>query len=104
MSAKSSFYKWHRALGLIALVPVIFWTLSGLSHPFMSNWFRPYIPVEVYKAPVQSELKPKLYIQQVLDTNHITEVRNFRLVSFYHKTFYQVLGKDSVYRYYSADV
>ncbi|HEY8927845.1 MAG TPA: PepSY domain-containing protein [Mucilaginibacter sp.] len=104
MNAKASFYKWHRAFGLIALVPVIFWTLSGLSHPFMSNWFRPYIPVEVYKAPVQSKLKPQLSIQQVLDTNHITEIRNFGLVSFNHKSFYQVLEKDSVYRYYSADV
>jgi len=102
MNAKASFYKWHRAFGLIALVPVIFWTLSGLSHPFMSNWFRPYIPVEVYKAPVQSKLKPQLSIQQVLDTNHITRVRNFGLVSLDHAVFYQVLEKDSVYRYYST--
>jgi uncharacterized iron-regulated membrane protein len=74
-AAKRNFYKWHRILGLTALVPVIFWTLSGLSHPFMSNWFRPYIPVEVYKQPVQSELKPALSIQQVLDQNHIARLR-----------------------------
>jgi hypothetical protein len=100
--ARRNFYKWHRILGLTALIPVIFWTLSGLSHPFMSNWFRPYIPVEVYKQPVQSEIKPGLSIQQVLDQNHITQLRNFSLISFNKTAYYQVLGKDSVYNYYSA--
>ncbi|MES2109682.1 MAG: PepSY domain-containing protein [Bacteroidota bacterium] len=100
MNAK--FYKWHRILGLIALVPVICWTISGMSHPFMSNWFRPYIPVEVYKEPAQSQLRVKLSIQQVLDTNHVVQLRNFRLVSFKDITYYQVLGTDSVYNYYNA--
>jgi hypothetical protein len=103
MSAKTSFYKWHRVFGLMAIVPVICWTLSGLSHPFMSNWFRPFIPVEVYKPPVQSKLKPALSIQQVLDTNHVTELRNFGLVSFNKATYYQVLSKDSICNYYSAN-
>lgn len=100
MNAK--FYKWHRILGLIALLPVISWTISGISHPFMSNWFRPYIPVEVYKEPVQSQLKIKLSIQQVLDTNHIVALRNFTLVNLNNTTYYQVLGTDSVYNYYDA--
>jgi len=102
-TAKRGFYKWHRIIGLTALVPVIFWTISGLSHPFMSNWFRPYIPVEVYAQPVQSQLKPALSIQQVLDQNHITELRNFSLVSFNKTSYYQVIDKDSVYNYYSAN-
>ncbi|TSJ38749.1 PepSY domain-containing protein [Mucilaginibacter corticis] len=102
-AAKRSFYKWHRIIGLTALVPVIFWTISGLSHPFMSNWFRPYIPVEVYAQPTQNQLKPALSIQQVLDQNHITELRNFSLVSFNKNTYYQVIDKDSVYNYYSAN-
>ncbi len=101
-AAKRNFYKWHRILGLIALVPVICWTLSGLSHPFMSNWFRPYIPVEVYKQPAQSEIRPTLSIQQVLDQNNIVELRNFSLISFNKTAYYQVIGKDSVYNYYSA--
>ncbi|SHN36991.1 PepSY-associated TM helix domain-containing protein [Mucilaginibacter sp. OK098] len=103
MSVKTSFYKLHRVFGLIAIVPVICWTLSGLSHPFMSNWFRPFIPVEVYKPPVQSEVKPALSIQQVLHINDIIELRNFGLVSFNKASYYQVLGKDSVCNYYSAD-
>jgi hypothetical protein len=102
-TAKQNFYKWHRILGLIALIPVIFWTLSGLSHPFMSNWFRPTIALEVFKPMSQSEMKPALSIQQVLDKNSITELRNFNLVNFNKKTYYQVLGKDSVCNYFSTD-
>ncbi|MFA6085328.1 PepSY domain-containing protein [Mucilaginibacter sp.] len=102
-TAKQNFYKWHRILGLTALIPVIFWTLSGLSHPFMSNWFRPVIALEVFKPISQSEMKPVLSIQQVLDKNSITVFRNFNMVNFNKQTYYQVLGKDSVYNYFSAD-
>lgn len=100
--AKRSFYKWHRILGLISLVPVIFWTISGLSHPFMSNWFRPFIPQEVFKPPTQQQMAPKLTLQQVLDKNHISQLRNFGLINFDKGTFYQVLNPDSSYTYYSA--
>ncbi|MGN6397744.1 MAG: hypothetical protein ACTHMI_19385 [Mucilaginibacter sp.] len=102
MKATATFYKWHRVLGLIALVPVILWTISGISHPFMSNWFRPYIPVEVYKEPGQSRLKVPLSVQQVLDINHITQLRNFRLLEFNKAAYYQVLRTDSLYNYYNA--
>lgn len=101
-AVKSDFYKWHRVLGLTALVPVIFWTLSGLSHPFMSNWFRPQIAQEVFKPLSQGKMKPALSIQDVMDRNHITVIRNFSLINFTKGTFYQVLGKDSLYNYYSA--
>lgn len=97
------FYKWHRILGLTALIPIMFWTLSGLSHPFMSNWFRPFIPQETYKAPALNQLKPKLSLQRVLDQNHITQLRNYSLINFMGKTYYQVLQKDSLNYYYSAD-
>jgi hypothetical protein len=99
---KSSFYKWHRILGITALIPVIFWTLSGLSHPFMSNWFRPEIAREVFHSLTQKQMAPTLSIQQVMDQNHLTELRNFTLVNFNKQTFYQVLGRDSIYQYYSA--
>jgi hypothetical protein len=101
-AVKSKFYKWHRVLGLIGLVPVIFWTLSGLSHPFMSNWFRPFIAKEMFKPLAQSEMKPVLSVQQVMDQNHLQQLRNFNLIHFTKGTFYQVLDKDSVYKYYSA--
>ncbi|RYU90472.1 PepSY domain-containing protein [Mucilaginibacter terrigena] len=101
-TAKQNFYKWHRILGLTALIPVMMWTLSGLSHPFMSNWFRPSIALEVYKpAPVKT--KPTLSIKQVLDKNGINSFINFGQVRFNNDARYQVLGMDSVYNYYSAN-
>lgn len=99
---KRIFYKWHRILGLTGLVPIIFWALSGLSHPFMSNWFRPFIARETFTPPSQNKMSPALSIQQVMDKNHITELRNLGLVNFNKTTYYQVLNKDSVYNYYSA--
>ena len=99
---KTSFYKWHRILGITALIPVIFWTLSGLSHPFMSNWFRPQIAREVFHPLTQKQMNPRLSIQQVMDQNHLTELRNFSLVNFNKQTFYQILNRDSTYQYYSA--
>lgn len=47
-------------------------------------------------------MKPALSLQQVLDKNGIRAIRNFALVNFKGNTFYQVLGQDSVYNYYSA--
>jgi hypothetical protein len=37
-----------------------------------------------------------------MDKNNLQELRNFNLVNFNKGTFYQVLGRDSVYKYYSA--
>lgn len=99
---RKNFYQLHRIVGLIALVPVIGWTLSGLSHPFMSNWFRPFIPQEVFKPLTQDKMQPKLSVQQVMDQNHLEQIRNFSLVNFNNSTWYQVLLKDSTYNYYSA--
>jgi len=101
-TAKQNFYKWHRILGLTALIPVIMWTLSGLSHPFMSNWFRPVIALEVYK-PVLGKTKPALSIQRVLAQNSISSFINFGQLNFSKDTYYQVLGTDSVYNYYSVN-
>ncbi|MET3981306.1 uncharacterized protein YlaN (UPF0358 family) [Mucilaginibacter sp. UYP25] len=99
-TAKQNFYKSHRILSLTALIPVMMWTLSGLSHPFMSNWFRPTIAREVYKP--EQAIKPTLSIRQVLDKNAINQFTNFGLISFNKQAYYQVLGKDSVTNYYSA--
>jgi hypothetical protein len=97
------FYKWHRILGLIALVPVMMWTLSGMLHPLMSNWLRPSIANEVFKPLALAQLKPELTIRQVLNARQINNVRNFGLINFNQHTYYQVLMPDSTYRYFSAN-
>ncbi|GAB2688806.1 PepSY domain-containing protein [Mucilaginibacter koreensis] len=97
------FYKWHRILGLVALVPVMMWTLSGTLHPLMSNWLRPSIPNEVFKPKSLAQLKSDLTLQRVLEVNGISSIRNFGLVNFNQHTYYQILLPDSTYQYYNAD-
>ncbi|MEO8887524.1 MAG: hypothetical protein ABI367_15780, partial [Mucilaginibacter sp.] len=99
---KRNFYKWHRILGLIALVPVIFLTMSGVTHPFMSNWFRPFIAKETFAPVAQNKINPSLSVQEVMDKNGLKGLRNFSLVKFDKGSYYQVLGKDSVCNYYSV--
>lgn len=83
-------YRWHRIIGLITVVPVICWTLSGLSHPLMSNWLRPKIARET--LPPTPVPRPALPLTQVLAQNQLTELRNVRLINWASQPAYQVLA------------
>ena len=87
---KQHMYKWHRTIGLITIVPVIFWTLSGLMHPFMAHFFKPEIAHEKLDFQPIDKNKLQFSVQEVLQKNNITEFKNFRIVSFGDATFYQV--------------
>jgi hypothetical protein len=83
-------YRWHRIIGIIALVPTIFWTASGVMHPFMSHWFNTKIANEFYKAETTKQDEVKLTAGQVLTQNQITSFKNIRFVKFNQKSYYQV--------------
>jgi uncharacterized iron-regulated membrane protein len=102
-AAKRRFYKWHRILGLTALIPIIGWTISGLSHPLMSNWLRPAIAKEVFIPATQDEIAPRVSLQQVLEMHNITELKNFSLIKFNKGAYYQIQGRNNVYDYYSVN-
>ena len=87
---KQKAYAWHRAIGIITIIPVIFWTLSGLMHPFMAHFFKPTIANERLEATPIDKTQLTLSVQEVLAKNNITEFRNFRIVSFDKQIFYQV--------------
>lgn len=87
---KQHMYKWHRVIGLITIIPVIFWTLSGMMHPFMAHFFKPEIAREKLGQQVIDKKQLQLSIQEVLQKNNISEFKNFRIVSFDNATFYQV--------------
>jgi hypothetical protein len=87
---KQHMYKWHRTIGLITIVPVIFWTLSGLMHPFMAHFFKPEIAHEKLDFQPIDKNKLQFSIQEVLQKNNIPEFKNFRIVAFGDATFYQV--------------
>ncbi len=87
---KQHMYKWHRTIGLITIIPVIFWTLSGLMHPFMAHFFKPEIAHDKLEQQIIDKSQLKFSIQEVLMKNEITQFKNFRIVSFNNATFYQV--------------
>ncbi|TDO71538.1 PepSY-associated transmembrane protein [Flavobacterium chryseum] len=87
---KQHMYKWHRTIGLITIIPVIFWTLSGLMHPFMAHFFKPEIAHEKLEPQTIDKNKLHFSIQEVLEKNEISQFKNFRIVSFNNATFYQI--------------
>jgi hypothetical protein len=87
---KQKIYAWHRTIGIITIIPVIFWTLSGLMHPLMAHFFKPTIANERIESKPIDKSQLTLSIQQILEKNKITEFKNFRIVAFDNSTFYQV--------------
>ena len=91
---KRNMYKWHKIIGLITIIPVIFWTFSGLMHPLMSHWLKPKIAKEFIAAMPINEKNLVLGVADVLSLNKIAKFKNFRIVSFdnqnNNQTYYQV--------------
>jgi hypothetical protein len=99
---KQSMYKYHRTLGIITLIPVIFWTLSGIMHPFMAHFFKPEIAHEKLEVKPIDTTQIKLSLQEVLRENKIQEFKNFRIVSFQNATYYQIKDVRNEYQYYNT--
>ncbi|KOP36229.1 PepSY domain-containing protein [Flavobacterium sp. WLB] len=99
---KQHMYKWHRVIGLITIIPVIFWTLSGLMHPFMAHFFKPEIAHEKLEPQIIDKSQLKLSIQEVLQKNEITQFKNFRIITFNNITYYQVKTIFGELWYYDA--
>jgi hypothetical protein len=82
-------YRWHRIIGLLTIIPVICWTLSGLLHPLMSNWLRPTIARE--SLPPVPVIQPAIPLTQVLARHGLDSLRTVRLVRWQGQPAYQVL-------------
>jgi hypothetical protein len=87
---KQYMYKWHRTIGLITIIPVIFWTLSGLMHPFMAHFFKPEIAHDKLEQQIIDKNQLKFSIQEVLQKNELKQFKNFRIITFNNKTYYQL--------------
>jgi hypothetical protein len=95
-------YRWHRILGLITVVPVVLWALSGISHPLMSNWLRPPIAHETVPAPPLQAAALTVPVAQVLADHHLPAVQNLRVVQYQRQPYYQVTTASGKLRYFSA--
>lgn len=95
-------YGWHRIIGIISVVPVIFWTLSGIMHPFMSHWFKPVIAHEFIPQPTLVKEKLQIPFNLVLQQNNISQLQDFRIVEFRNEVYYQIQLNDDLVRYFST--
>lgn len=99
---KKQLYKWHRILGIIVCIPLIFWALSGITHPLM-NWVQPDIATnQPYSNQISGQdLMP---LHEVLDKGGIGEFERVRLIKFENTMAYQVrLPDDPVLKYWDAN-
>lgn len=87
---KQKIYNWHKVLAFITIIPVLFWCLSGLMHPFMAHFFKPDIPKEILEKKPMEPAKIKVGLKDALLQNNIQEIKNVRFVSFDDNQFYQV--------------
>lgn len=95
-------YRWHRLLGIVTVVPVIMWTLSGLSHPLMSNLLRPAIAHETVPTPPLRAEALAVPVAQVLARHHLAAVQNLRVVQYHRQPYYQVADFRGRLRYFAA--
>lgn len=95
---KQKIFRWHKTMAFITIIPVLFWCLSGLMHPFMAHFFKPEIPKDILETKNVDAGKIKINFKEALLQNHIPEIKNFRFVSFDGHQYYQVkTAKDSVF-------
>jgi len=101
-TVKRNMYSWHRVLGIMTIIPVIFWTCSGLSHPIIAHWFKLDIAHEYIKPQAVDSAKLRLPVSEVLRKNGINLFTSFRLIDFQGETFYQVRDRKNKVEYFSA--
>lgn len=99
---KQNIYKWHRTLGIITLIPALFWSLSGVMHPFMSHLFKPEIAHDKIAFQPIDTTKLTLSLQDVLSKNKINQFKNFRIIAIDTSYYYQVRTIFSKYRYFNT--
>lgn len=95
-------YRWHRLLGVVTVVPVLMWTLSGLSHPLMSNLLRPAIAHETIPTPPLAADALVVPVAQVLARHGLRALRTLRVVQYRHQPYYQLTDELGQLRYFAA--
>ncbi len=79
---KQNIYSWHRIIGIVTVIPVILWCLSGVMHPFMAHFFKPEIAKErIEKVSITQDQLP-LFVQTVLTQYQIEFIKQFRIVIY----------------------
>lgn len=99
---KQKIYSYHKYLAFFTIIPVIFWSISGMMHPFMSHFFKPEITRNYLEKQTIDTAKIKFTLKEVLDQNNLKEIKNFRIVNFNQQFYYQVKNKTNDLLYFNT--
>ncbi len=99
---RAQIFRSHRFLAKLLAIPVLFWALSGLMHPFIANWFKPSIAnrvLPVVAVPVNQQwLDPT----QLLAKLNIPVIDQIHVASINERWFYQVITLEGQHRYFDV--
>lgn len=101
---KSWLLRWHRPLAIMAAIPVLAWSLTGLLHPIMSRWQPSAVamkpPAELFAAPAGvawSDLPPPA---RTLPTG--MDLRELRAMTWQGQPYWLAQTANGERRYYHA--
>jgi hypothetical protein len=95
-------YKWHRVLSLLAAVPMIMWSVSGMLHQ-AGAWAKPKLAKESVAPAKFSESDLAISLSEALERNRIEKMEDFQVVAYAGELYYQVrVKKDAPHIYLSA--
>lgn len=98
---KAKLYRFHRLTGLIVFLPVVLWSLSGILHPIMANWFK-IRPAQKTVQTKQHELDSnRVDPSFIFQKNNITELENIGLTYLNDEEVYQIKQNGNL-SYYSS--
>ncbi len=99
-----SLYKIHRQIAILAVLPVVLWTLSGFMHPIMSNFFKPKQAKKDFLVKSIDFSKIKVGLDSLTKIHHIEKVKNVRFIQFENQVFYQIkLPKNPILQYFNVE-
>jgi uncharacterized iron-regulated membrane protein len=92
---RKKIYKWHRMLSLIAAVPMIMWSASGMLHQ-AGSWVKPKMKKDSVAAAQIDRSVIKMPLPEVLKRNCIDNMLEMHIVEYNKKFYYQVrIKKDA---------
>jgi hypothetical protein len=99
---RKKIYKWHRMLSLLAAVPMIMWSASGMLHQ-AGSWAKPKLVKDSIAPAKPDQSVIKMPLPDVLKRHCIDKMIGLHIVEYNKKFYYQVrINKDSPSVYLSV--
>lgn len=86
---RKKIYKWHRMLSLLAAVPMIMWSASGMLHQ-AGQWWKPKTIMDIVKVDRIDSSALEISLDSALRQNCYAKVQGSRIVQYRDQYFYQV--------------